>query len=240
MKISWITFASLRTGNGEITSDMASARYRMLLPGRYLRRRGHAVAFHSVGLEVGWDAYPRDSLDADVVIFSKSFNRANEGAASLARTQGAKVIFDVSDNHFINPELSAHYHAMAALADQVTVPTAAMGRAVSEHTGIIPAVIPDPVEGQRKPPSAMKAVRRRRFGLFPLPREAVRLLWFGHPSSMPALLGVIPSLVALAKDHPVELDIVTSRNPLLEGLLSKHAMEGGNNFRLAFSEWSPR
>jgi SAM-dependent methyltransferase len=240
MKISWITFASLRTANGEITSDMASARYRMLLPGRHLQRQGHIVEFHSVGLDVNWDSYPRDSLNADVVIFSKSFNRANEDAASFARTNGAKVIFDVSDNHFNRPELNAHYHAMAALADRVTVPTAAMGKAVSEHTGILSAVVPDPVDGRRKPPSAMRAIKRRRFGFFPGPLEAVRLLWFGHPSNMPGLIGVIPSLTALAKEYPIELDIVTSRNPLLENLLSKHVTDGGRDFLLSFSEWSPQ
>lgn len=240
MKISWITFASLRMENGEIASDMASARYRMLRPGRYLQDQGNAVEFHSVGLDVTWDSYPQGALNADVVIFSKSFNGANEDAASFAGTNGAKVIFDVSDNHFINPEFSAHYHAMAALADRVAVPTAEMGKVVLEHTGIIAAVVPDPVEGRRKPPSAMRTAGHRRFGLFPRPREAVRLLWFGHSSNMPALLAVIPSLMALTKEYPVALEIVTSRNPLLEGLLSKHATEASKNFRLAFSEWSPQ
>lgn len=240
MKISWITFASLRMENGEIASDMASARYRMLLPGRYLQGQRHAVEFHSVGLDMTWDSYPRDSLDADVVIFSKSFNRANEDAASFAGANGAKVIFDVSDNHFINPELCAHYRAMAALADRVTVPTEAMGKAALKYTGIVAAVIPDPVEGRGRPPSAMRTAGRRHFGLFSSPREAVRLLWFGHPSNLPALLAVIPSLMVLTKEYPVALEIVTSRNPLLEGLLSKHGTEASNNFRLTFSEWSPQ
>ncbi|MDD2767308.1 MAG: methyltransferase domain-containing protein [Methylococcus sp.] len=239
MKISWITFASLRAENGKIASDMASARYRMLLPGEYLRGQGHEIAFHSIGLDVCWESYPRDSLDADVVIFSKSFNRANEEAASFARANGAKVIFDVSDNHFRNPELSGHYHAMAVMANQVTVPTAAMGKAVSEHTGIAPAIIPDPVEGQRKLPAAIE-YGKRRFGLFPARRQAVRLLWFGHPSNLPALLEIMRSLMALAKEYPIALDIVTSRNALLEGVLWKQAMEGGKDFRLSFSEWSPQ
>ncbi|MDF9391552.1 MULTISPECIES: methyltransferase domain-containing protein [Methylococcus] len=239
MKISWITFASLRTENGAITSDMASARYRMLLPGRYLQSQGHKVEFHGIGPEVNWDSYPRGSLDAEVVIFSKSFNPANEQAASFARRNGAKVLFDISDNHFIHPEFSAHYRTMAALADRVTVPTAAMGKVVLQHTGLIAAVIPDPVEGQRKAPSAMRTVGRR-VGLFASTREAARLLWFGHPSNLPALLAVIPSLRALAQQYPIELEIVTSRNPGLEDLLSTHAATASKNFRILFSEWSLR
>ncbi|CAI8882593.1 conserved protein of unknown function [Methylococcus capsulatus] len=240
MKISWITFASLRTENGAITSDVASARYRMLLPGRYIQSQGHTVEFHGVDPEVNWDAYPRDSLDAEVVIFSKSFNPTNEQAASFARANGAKVLFDVSDNHFIHPEFGAHYQTMAALADRVIVPTEAMGKAVLQHTGLIAAVVPDPVEGRRKAPSAMRAIGRRRVRLFAGARETVRLLWFGHPSNIPALLAVIPSLSALAQQYPLELDIVTARNTGLEDWLSTHATAARKDFRILFSEWSPR
>src|SRR6185369_15529775 len=204
MRITFVTVAPLRQGPSGPTSDLASARYRVLMPAQQLARRGHAVQVMS--LPPGDP--PREALDlqADAVVFGKSFSASNEKLAAHLRERGLRVVADYCDDHFAHPGLGAHFRRMAELATDVVASTEAMAEAIRSNTGREARVITDPVEGPRGEP---------RFA----PRlPALRVLWFGHPTNLVSLADKAGELRALAQRMPVALSIVTERSPQAEKL----------------------
>ena len=76
MRILFATAAPLRQGPDGATSDLASARYRALIPAQQLARLGHQVQLASIGAQ-GWPAAVKDA-PCDALVISKSFHAANE------------------------------------------------------------------------------------------------------------------------------------------------------------------
>lgn len=215
MKIAWVIFAALEQSAQGITSPIASIRYRALLPAQELAKTGTDSQFVEVPPAGVPNDGPLPDIDANTVVFSKSFNPVNETLAQRARQRGAYVVFDISDNHFDTPEYAAHYRAMANLANRVTAPTAAMAAAVLQHTGKTAVVIPDPVEALRIAPvpdrSGWGAPRNwlpRLFGQA-APPTPLRLLWFGHPANLNPLAMLAPQLAGVTRHGPVQLRIMT-------------------------------
>jgi SAM-dependent methyltransferase len=199
MRILFITMAPLRQGPAGATSDMASARYRVLIPAQHLARRGHAVQIMS--LRHG--DVPREALEAqaDVAIFAKSFSPSNEQLAQHLRGRGLRVIADYCDDHFEHPEHGPHFRRMATLATDLVASTEALAEAIRRHTGREAHVITDPVEGPRGTP--------RFEPRFP----ALRVLWFGHPTNLVSVTEKAGELQALARRMPVCFTLLTERSP---------------------------
>ena len=232
MKIAWVIFAALERSAQGITSPIASIRYRALLPALELAKTGtdsHFVEVPPAGLT---HDSPLPDIDANAVVFSKSFNPVNETLAQRARQRGARVVFDISDNHFDTPEYAAHYRAMAGLADIITVPTAAMAAAVLQHTGKPAIVIPDPVEALRVAPvpdqSGWGTPRnwlQRVFGKA-APPAPLRLLWFGHPANLNPLAALAAQLAGVTRHGPVQLRIVTQPGAAAEAVCATLTQHG--------------
>ncbi len=157
---------------------IASHRYRVLEPIRFLSARGHAV-------EVFQQA--RSSL-YDTVVFSKAYRGEDQELASRLRWAGKRVVLDLCDDHFFNPENLPKYQqarkdllAMISLADAVTCSTPVLSRAVKREAGLAkaPAVAPDIYEqakvsaGEPTPPD-----------------QPARLLWYGRHGSPNAQAGM--------------------------------------------------
>lgn len=196
MKVTWVTMAApVQREDGTLTSDLASLRYRVLspifaLPPTY----GHQIA------PLSSDSAPaarEAALNADVIVFSKSFDAANEQLAEQARARGVAVVVDVCDHHYDHPVHGPHYRRLTALADQVVCSTDAMRDVARAYASAPPVVIQDPYEGTRQPP---------RFA----PGERLRLLWFGHPSNLDSLQVAVNDLGAYAARRPVDLHLLTS------------------------------
>ncbi len=151
MKIAWITFGQVEQREGVYASPLASARYRAIIPGRELVARGHEIRIAAV---TGKHEPPgiHSLLRAEVVVFSKSFDSINEELAKAAKRYGAKVVFDICDNHFENPRYEGHYRNMTELADVVVVNTPQMAEIVHQFTGRESTVVGDPYEGPRGEP----------------------------------------------------------------------------------------
>jgi hypothetical protein len=224
MRITFVTVAPLRQGPSGPTSDLASARYRVLMPAQQLARRGHAVQVMS--LPPGDP--PREALDlqADAVVFAKSFSASNEKLAAHLRERGLRVVADYCDDHFAHPELGPHFRRIAELATDVVASTEAMAEAIRRNTGREASVITDPVEGPRGEP---------RFA----PRlPALRVLWFGHPTNLASLVDKAGELRALAQRMPVELSIVTERSPQAERLATDLAQLVPPHSKVLLVPWS--
>lgn len=188
--------APLAQGPAGPTSDFASARYRVLIPAQSLARLGHAVQLITVPQGASPPPQLRD-LACDALVLSKSYNPGNEQLLRDLKARGVRVIADFCDDHFGHPQIGAHFHGVAMLADEVVVATEAMAAAVKTHTGRDALVITDPVEGPRREPRFAPR----------LPR--LRIAWFGHPTNIPGLIDKAHELKALVARMPVRLTLVT-------------------------------
>jgi SAM-dependent methyltransferase len=196
MRVLFATAAPLRQGGEGITSDLASARYRVLIPARQLARLEHQVQVAALG-PGGWPAAVMEAA-CDALVISKSFDPANEALARAMKARAVRVVVDFCDDHFSHPQLGSHFRNLAALADTVVAATPDMAAVVRAHTGRDCSVITDPVEGPRGMPSFAPRL------------PALRLAWFGHPTNLNGLLGRAAELHALARRFPVRLAVVTT------------------------------
>ncbi len=196
MRILFATVAPLRQTPAGPTSELASVRYRVLVPAQQLARLGHQVQIANLG-PGGWPQQVKDT-PCDVLVISKSFHAANEDLARAMKARGVKVVVDLCDDHFDSAEFGGHLRNLVALADTVVASTEAMAESVKRNTGRDATVITDPVEGPRGSPQFAPRL------------PWLRLAWFGHPSNLSGIAAKAAELEALAAHLPVRLAIVTA------------------------------
>lgn len=130
--------------------DVASVRYRALMPALGLRDRG----YESIFFQNGEKLLPVSELAA--AVFVKSFSPADLRLARKLRMAGASVILDLCDNVFVDgyesdrgTQAFSCFNELAELANAVVVPTEELGNHLQRVTraGRI-VVIPDQVETQ--------------------------------------------------------------------------------------------
>lgn len=197
MKVLFVTFAPFHQGPAGPTSDAASARYRVLLPGEQLARLGHHVRMAT--LPPGGEL-PAALVDnpCDVLVVSKSFNAISEVLATRLRARGARIVVDICDDHFDHPEFGPHFRRLVELADQVVASTGVMAKAIRQHTGRDCVIITDPVEGPRGTPRICPRL------------PALNLVWFGHPSNLSGLTTRADELKDLVERVQVRLTVITT------------------------------
>lgn len=221
----WITFAPVRNHNGIMTSDLASARYRVIIPARFLATRGYQQTFFTTPEEPDIDEYAPHFIKQDVIIFSKSFNIYNEQIADLAKQHGVKIIYDICDNHFESHNLAKHYKNMVSLADTIVVNTSSMAEIIGQHTSRQAVIVPDPYEGEQHAPC-----------FHPDPKD-LNLLWFGSHTNLDSLQAMLPEFVPLSRNIPLKLHIVTTPEVGIEQFCEQFNTQE-LNFQLKFSAWS--
>ena len=147
--------------------QFASYRYRAAIPAEELAKLGHETAIN-------------DGI-ADVVAFSKPM-LTDVQIAEKARGDGAKIIFDLGDDHLAHPILGPIYQKMMELAHLIVTPTLEMAERVYRVSGRSAEIIPDPYEEELQAPHAC---------------EGERLLWFGHQLNLKDLTPWRPLLNGL-------------------------------------------
>lgn len=212
MKITWISFAAFVMREHGVWSEAASARYRIILPGRELRRHGIRGQLVTVNDGTPTRAVPDEALAVDVVVFSKVFAPQAVDVARRAKALGAMIVFDICDDHFDHPRFGDTYRDLAALADGLVASTDAMAARIREATRREARVIGDPVEGPRGTP---------RFR--PSPDGPLRLLWFGHPSN----LDTLDAVSGLIRAERISCHLITAPGHGAEALPAR------------FTPWSP-
>ena len=206
---------------------IASHRYRVLAPIRFLAARGHAVELYD----------PSRRRRYDTVVFSKAYRAEDRALAKRLRAAGQEVVLDLCDDHFYNPEGLAKYAqvrddlmAMIALADRVTCSTPVLAASVQRHAGLAaaPAVAPDVYEQAQASAAAPT----------PLDRPA-RLLWYGRhgspnaPSGMGDLRLIQAHLVEAFARRPFELAICSDSSEAFDRLAADLP------FPTRYVAWSP-
>lgn len=213
-------------------TNIASVRYRCLLPVEKLKKRGFPV-----------ELYAENNLSAySGVVFSKLYDQKHQRLAEKLKEGGKKVILDICDNHFYNPYGLPEYVKarknilrMLELADQVICSTEALAKVVQEeaHLAVMPSVVGDPIEVLPEPIDKDK----RRLGLLHrmLGRTKRRvslpvLLWYGNHGSPNAQTGML-DLIAIRKileqvykESPFELVVASNSRSKFEQHISHFAV----------------
>ena len=142
---------------------MASYRYRAQIP------------CEEVGKINGFKTAMNDG-EADIVVFSKP-SSGDLDIARKAKADGAKIVFDASDDHFGDTRFE-NYYEMAKLADHLVTPTPVMRARVYDYIKRDSVVIPDPYEFDEQTPHA----------------DGDNYLWFGHKANFEELKSVFKFL----------------------------------------------
>ena len=130
-RITWVTNNPPELIGGEFVSDVASTRYRVLIPVKQLESRDYeSVILAVTGEKMGDTALL--SMKTDIVVFSKSYYKVNEHLAYIARGVGAKVVCDICDNHYEDSKHEAHFHNLTRMAHAVTCNTGRMHDKIKE------------------------------------------------------------------------------------------------------------
>jgi hypothetical protein len=203
---------------------VASSRLRCLRVLSELQSRGYSVELFD----------PLHVKRYAAVVYSKVYDDASYHEAVVLQRKGARIIFDLCDNHFYNPrnlnswrEASERLRRMMTLADALVASTATladvMKRELPAERSI--AVIGDPVETEIEnchTPVWMRWLAFRQLAAV-LSKLRVRqahgrtpLVWFGNHGSPYAEGGMLdlqkirPALERLNRQHPISLTVISN------------------------------
>ena len=197
--------------------DLASVRYRAVIPALHLASRGVTSTFSS---------HSSSALDSapDAVVFAKAYGESDVGQAREAARAGIPVLLDVCDNVFA-PGYQAHSPENMRSIAEVASAIVTTGEALADvlhgelGAGLRVEVVPDPIETEDDVRRAVKMLRSwqlraLRHGPSEAPRALVgslrrlapallrstsrhhesglpQVLWFGNAGSVEPRFGVV-------------------------------------------------
>jgi hypothetical protein len=224
MHITWILSSKLaRDTAGNLTSSMASTRYRVLQPAEHLAAAGHRIDLIQADALAN-AAELAEPLSADVVIVSKGLFQGSVALAERAKALGTQLLLDVCDDHFTT-KFRQIYLALCRLADGVIASTPEMAKVIQQHTGRTATVISDPYEAPWT---------EVRFA----PQSPVRLAWYGHPANFDTLAELAKEMPDFASRHLVDLSVVTSPSPSIAAFLRQWEQQLPGRLRTRFIPWT--
>jgi hypothetical protein len=242
MKIAWVTLGVRRdrvTGqtyasevteaDGRRTSGLASVRLRTLIPMDALRARGCEVELLQVA-PGSVEACSARLADFDAVVFKKTLEHGDliEALFDRAVAAGLPTLFDICDLRVDDEsEIGRRNVKLLRAADMVVASTPALADALRSLGARDVAVITDPYEGPRGEPAWR-----------PDP-DRLKLLWFGHPKNLDTLQGLLDELVAVGRQWPIQLTLLTGRVPELPGLCKEFNQRWRHLVATRYAEWSP-
>ena len=226
MKVAWVTQdADLEMRSGGVHSDMASIRYRAIIPAKELVARGHQAAV--VGLTHGcFHSVLERVARADRVVFIKNYYEpdCSERLAQELRARSVKTLFDLSDDRF-DSKNGLHLQRMIEQTDAVVTASPLLQELVKQRAGKDSLIVSDPYEGARGEATWSPSAR-------------LQGLWFGHGTNLGSLREAFPALLQAGKKNPLDLRIVTKN---VDGL-ERECKEFNGKYRqalsLRFAEWS--
>ena len=215
--------------------NIASARYRALLPCRYLR-------------QAGWACEMYDDARAErygLVVFQKVYD---DDALALVRSlkeRGVKTVFDLCDNLFHydldNPpaqeKRKQQLKRMLEAVDAVSVSTPPLIEIIRDAAGRTPVVSDDVVEEPRINPLAKSYYRLKNYFESARPRP-FRVVWYGiagaknPPYGMIDLPRVLPALSRLHEEIPLSLTVISNSPELFREYTE------GATFPTRYREWN--
>lgn len=253
MLIQWIVDGIQGNAQQGYSSNLASHRYRCIMPARGLKKLGYDIEY------ISCDGWLRNHLKqpAQAIIVAKRLPSPN-GISSfidqnaklleqlqLKKQQGIPVIADVNDDHFNSPQsaIADYWQNLVRLTDVIITGSSTMAERVKQFSNAPTIVIEDPLESPTgeirifQRPSAGQALLQNlvsRRGWF---NQRLQLVWYGNSMNWPDLAASIPNLTTLANDLAFTLKIITTPTPEILAFIKGYNAHGNPNAQLTFAEW---
>lgn len=256
MKILWIT-ESLPPGplDQNTTTPLASARYRISIPGNILLKRGCAI---EIANPSELQCSEASTLKFDVAVVPKflpsediDFALSTQNLLKYlkrAQSHGVAILSDICDNHFGHIRYDSFQRELISCSDAIVASTIAMSKLIRVETGRESIVVGDPVEGARHsptfdPPEMATGQIKRLLHLSKRGRAvrttALRLLWFGTLPNLDTLWQLAYHLREIKLPVPICLHIVTAPHEnVLHAMQQFNAVFGVDDC-YRFTPWSP-
>ncbi len=253
-KVLWIQWIVDGVNGGEThawTSQLASNRYRAIIPGQELIQRGHRV---EMLVAAQWRFNPGDDgLRPDAIIVGKLLSgRDTDRFRSVstylieqvkrAVSLGVPVLGDFNDDHFDHPLLGSHWRSLAANVTVCTVGSDAMAQRVRAFTDRPVVVVGDPIGSPIFPPRIFSGgsgvtrwVQSLMLGSSTKPR--LKLVWYGNAVNWPSMSNWAEKLAALAEAQPFVIWVVTSHQDAIERFASDFNMRHHPGAMLELVPW---
>lgn len=241
MKIAWVTLAAgkdltaratyqadVSKVDGPWTSTTASVRLRVLLPVEALVARGHQAEMLEVDA-ASLDACGARLSEFDAVVFKKTLLGGDIVVELFDRAVAAGVptLFDMCDLRVDDrSDIGRRNLKLLRSADRVVASTPPLAEAMRSLGAADVTVITDPYEGPRGAP------------VWAPQRDRLKLLWFGHPSNLDTLQGLLSELVIVGKEWPIQLTLLTGHKPELPGLCKEFNQRWRHLVATRYAEWS--
>lgn len=227
--------SSMRVGWRPCSYDpkIFSPRIRAILPAQYLAKAGVDAI---VVPENGEGRY-------DCVVFQKAYSKRDLELARRLKAEGARLIFDLCDNHFYNPtddpgvaEKVKRLEGMLELVDAVTVSSPEIAKLITskpwfqvdDALELLPCTRLAGCIGQYTRPVRRKA------------SKAVRLVWHGQSgtehlaSGLAPVSKIVPELERLHARMPLRLTIMSNSRDAFK----RHIAPA--RFPTSFVRWRPQ
>lgn len=228
MKVVWIVPRhEVRSGPDGLRTDLASIRYRAIIPMEGLVARGHAASV--LGLDpLSFNEVRERLADADRVVFVKNYFEpaCSERMIQELRARGVTTLFDLTDDRF-QGDASGHLQRMVAQAKVVVTVSPTLQTIIKQHTGRDSVMVGDPYEGPRG------AARWSPDG------GRLKALWFGYGSNMVSLQQALPSLLEAGSRSPMDLRLVTANVEGIERDCKAFNSKYRHALSLRYAKWSP-
>jgi hypothetical protein len=227
MKVVWVVpHSSLKISSGVLRSELASIRYRAIIPMQGLVARGHLASVVGLNPECFDDVRERIA-DADRVVFIKNYyeSQCSERMVQDLRARGVKTLFDLTDDRF-QVGHGGHLQRMVAQAEVVVTVSPMLRHIIQENTGKDSVIVGDPYEGPRGAARWSPDGRR------------LKALWFGHGTNIVSLQQALPSLVEAGRKYPMDLRIVTADVDGIERDCKAFNSKYRQALSLRFAMWS--
>jgi hypothetical protein len=213
-KIAWKPYGNINIG---------SSRLRAFIPCKYLRQEGWNCEIYA----------PKKVTKYSLVIFQKDYE--NDYCLELAKflkEKGIKVVVDLCDNDFYNPnnypwieEKSERLKRLIDIADAVSVSTPELAKLVH---GKLVYVIDDVIETPST--SILNSLLLNLKNSFTVQtNSSLKIVWYGNnridPPESPAagiidIAAIIPELEALHSEVSISLTVISSSKSLFDKYLS--------------------
>jgi hypothetical protein len=209
-----------------------SARLRAYLPCQYLQNAGFNCEIFDV----------KNSSKYQLVIFQKAYTQEDIELANRLKASGTKIVFDLCDNHFYNPdnlpifaERKERLYRILEIADGVTVSTSELQKVLTEEGK--ESVIIDDVVHQWWNRNLWESIAGYTQNLLPKLNQYLRIVWYGSsglespPFGMVDLEKLIPILENLNQQIPIKLSVISDSKNKFDKYLS-HV-----NFKTQYFNW---
>lgn len=229
MHIVWVVDGVEGSEEQGYHSNLASNRYRAILPAQALREKGHRVTFVSAK---DWRWQPENAADAVVIgklLAGRDAAQYREVSEQVLKQVGAAVragtpvIADFNDDHFDHPLMGGYWRQLARLVTVCVAGSDAMAKLLAQHTQRPTQVVGDPIASPPGEPRVFRAATGlQRFVSRLLPgggQQRLKLAWYGNTVNWPAMQRWAQELAPLSKTQPFVLWLVTSPSEAVQSFV---------------------